>query len=54
MTNEDILGASKITYKYQITIPKEVRNRCGYEQGDLVVFVREDNRLYLKSNNSNN
>ena len=51
MTGKNILGTSKITYKYQITIPKDVRNRCQFEKGDILVFVEEENKLYIKASN---
>lgn len=51
MTNREILGTTKVTYKYQITIPKEVRTRYGFKVGDIIVFVRDGDRLYLKGNN---
>ena len=50
MTDKEILGTSKITYKYQITIPKAVRSSCGFEKGDLLVFERDGGRLWIKSN----
>lgn len=52
MTNKEILGMSKITYKYQITIPKEVRRRCGFEEGNLLVFEKDGDRLYIKASHS--
>lgn len=50
MKNDKILGTSKITHKYQITIPKEVRNYYQFEQGDLIVFITEGDKLYIKTN----
>ncbi len=49
MNGEEILGTSTITYKYQITIPKRVRNTCKFEKGDLVVFVKDGDKLYLRT-----
>lgn len=37
-----------ITYKYQITIPKKVREKHKLTEGDTIIFVEEDGRLYLK------
>ncbi len=34
-----ILGNSKVTRRYQITIPRSVRERFSFEIGDLVVFT---------------
>ncbi|WP_258084845.1 AbrB/MazE/SpoVT family DNA-binding domain-containing protein [Thermococcus thermotolerans] len=36
-----------VTKKYQVTIPKEVREALGIRAGDEVVFVREGNRYVL-------
>ena len=49
MTKKEILGMSKITYTYQITIPKKVRERCQFEQSDTILFVEEDGKLYIKT-----
>ena len=32
------VGASKLTTKYQATIPKDVRQKLGLKTGDVVVF----------------
>jgi len=42
------LGMSTITYKFQVTIPKKVREKFGYEKGDILVFVEEDGKLVIK------
>ena len=44
---KEILGMSKITYKFQVTIPKRVRDRFRLNEGDMVVFIEEDGRLIL-------
>ncbi|ASJ12957.1 MULTISPECIES: AbrB/MazE/SpoVT family DNA-binding domain-containing protein [Thermococcus] len=36
-----------VTKKYQVTIPKEVREALGIRAGDEVVFVREGDRYVL-------
>lgn len=43
----DILGISKISYKFQVTIPKEARERFQLEEGEKIVFIEEDDRLFL-------
>ncbi len=43
----EVLGVSKITYKYQITIPKRVRERLKLKEGDVLVFVIENGKLIL-------
>lgn len=49
MEKKEILGMSKITYKYQITIPKKVREKYNLDEGDAILFVDEGNRLYIKT-----
>lgn len=39
--------ASKVTSKGQITIPKDVRDALGIEEGDEVVFRLEPHRAIL-------
>jgi len=44
----DLLGDSKITGKYQVTIPKMVRELLRLENGDLLVFVKEQDAILIK------
>jgi len=50
MTKRVILGLSKITYKFQVTIPKRVRERFGFKEGDILVFIEEDGKLIIVKN----
>lgn len=43
----EILGVSKLTYKFQITVPKEVRERFQLKERETVVFIEEDGKLVL-------
>jgi len=47
-SKREVLGTSRISYRYQITIPKEVRDRFHFKEGDIIVFVDEGNRVTLK------
>lgn len=47
-SKREILGTSRISHRYQITIPKEVRDRFGLKDKDIVVFVDEGEKLVLK------
>ena len=49
MTNREVLGTTTISYKYQITIPKKVRQAYQFEMGDLIIFEQEDGKLYIKT-----
>jgi len=42
-----ILGASKVTVRYQVTIPEEVRKRMKIKEGQTLVFAEEDGKIYL-------
>ena len=42
------MGASKVTRKFQATVPKDVREHLKLEYGDLLVFLKEDNEILLK------
>lgn len=41
-------AVSRLTSKYQATIPKNVRELLGLKQGDLVLFAVEDQRVTLE------
>ena len=49
MNKKEILGMSKITYKYQVTIPKRVRERFQFKEEDTILFVEENGTLYVKN-----
>lgn len=42
-----ILGASKITVRYQVTIPEEVRKVMKIKEGQTLVFAQEDGKIVL-------
>lgn len=46
-SKREILGMSTITYKFQVTIPKKVREKYGLKIGDTIVFVEEDGRIQV-------
>ena len=39
---------SKVTTKYQTTIPLEVREKLGIQQGDMVAFELENGAVRLR------
>jgi len=47
MPNQKFL-ASKVTSKFQATIPQTIRKAMGGSQGDLVVFEIEQGRVFIK------
>lgn len=38
---------STITYKFQITVPKRVREAHRLKEGDTLAFVEEHGRIYV-------
>ena len=46
-SKKEVLGMSTITYKFQVTIPKKVRERYHIEEGDTLMFVEENDKVYI-------
>jgi len=46
-SKKEILGMSTITYKFQVTIPKKVREKHHVLEGDTIMFVEETDRIYI-------
>jgi AbrB family looped-hinge helix DNA binding protein len=42
-----VLGASKVTVRYQVTIPEEVRERLKIKEGDTLVFAEEGSKIFI-------
>lgn len=45
---DDERYVSKVTAKGQVTIPKEIRRRLGLEEGEYVVWTREEKGAMLE------
>ena len=43
-----IIKKAKITFKGQVTIPKEIRNALAIKEGDSVIFIVEGDHAVLK------
>jgi len=43
------IGSSKVTVRYQVTVPEEVRKRLKLEEGDTLVFVEENKKIYVST-----
>jgi len=43
-----ILGMAKISTKFQITIPADVRKRFGLKIGDKMLFIEEGGKLVIQ------
>jgi antitoxin PrlF len=44
----NVMNKAKVTFKGQVTIPKEVRNSLDIKEGDSVIFVIEKDHAVLK------
>lgn len=42
-----VKGASKVTSKFQVTIPERVREALQVKKGDIVVFVEEGDKIFI-------
>lgn len=43
-----LLGDSKLSSKFQVTVPKSVRKILGLDAGDLIVFVTNHDTILVK------
>ena len=46
-SKREILGMSMITYKFQVTVPKKVREKHKLKEGETLAFVEEHGRIYV-------
>lgn len=44
-----ILGASKVTVRFQVTIPEEVRKLMKIKEGQTLVFAEDNGKVVLKT-----
>jgi AbrB family looped-hinge helix DNA binding protein len=42
------LGDSRLSSKFQVTVPRNIRNILGLKAGDLLVFLIEGDEILLK------
>ena len=42
-----ILGASKVTVRYQVTIPEDVRKQMKIKVGQTLAFAEENGKIVL-------
>ncbi|EPA06173.1 AbrB/MazE/SpoVT family DNA-binding domain-containing protein [Candidatus Nitrosarchaeum limnium] len=43
------LGSSKVTVRFQVTVPEEVRKKMKVKDGDTLVFVEDGKRIYIST-----
>jgi len=44
----EVVGKSTITGKYQLTLPKTVRELLKVDNGDLLVFIKDHDKIVVK------
>jgi len=44
----EVVGRSVITGKFQVTVPKSVRELLDAENGDFLVFVKDHDTIVVK------
>ncbi|WP_268544043.1 AbrB/MazE/SpoVT family DNA-binding domain-containing protein [Candidatus Nitrosotenuis cloacae] len=44
-----ILGASKVTVRFSVTIPEDARRHLKIKEGQTVIFVEEDGKVIIKN-----
>ena len=42
-----ILGASKVSSKFQVTVPEDVRKTMDIKIGDTIVFAEANGRVFI-------
>ena len=48
LDRDEIMGTSKISRKFQITVPKSVREKYSLNEADLLIFIGDGDLLALK------
>ena len=43
------IGESRVTTKGQITLPKDVREILNAEEGDYIIFFKEEGRISIEA-----
>jgi AbrB family looped-hinge helix DNA binding protein len=44
----EVVGKSTITGKHQLTLPKHVREFLQAQNGDLIVFIKDRDKILVK------
>jgi AbrB family looped-hinge helix DNA binding protein len=43
-----VLGGSKLSSRFQVTVPKSVREILNLDTGDLLMFVNDHDQILVK------
>ena len=46
-SKREIVGMTTITSKFQVTIPKKLRDKHHLKEGDSIAFVEEGGKVYF-------
>jgi AbrB family looped-hinge helix DNA binding protein len=46
-SKKEILGMTTMSHKFQVTIPKKVREKHNLQESDTIMFVEENDRVYI-------
>ena len=46
-SKKEVLGMSSLSHKFQVTIPKEVREDANLKEGDKIMFVKEGDKISI-------
>jgi len=44
-----LLGTSKISFRFQVTIPREARKAFNLKEGDVIIFLDDNGELVLRN-----
>ena len=48
------MGASKISIRYQVTLPESVREKLNVKYGEQLLFSEEDGKVVLRNSRLDN
>lgn len=47
ISTKPVIGMSKITSEFRVTIPKSVRDKVSFKKGEMLLFFEDEGRLTL-------
>jgi AbrB family looped-hinge helix DNA binding protein len=47
--SKERVGESRVTTKGQITLPKDVREDLNAEEGDYIIFLKEEGKIFIEA-----
>jgi len=48
LSQQKVLGTSRVTRRFQITLVKQVRDLLEIQEGDLIIFIRHKDSVLIK------